>query len=161
MLIRDCPFHGPVTRNFALESRVNINSSIIVGSCDGRPSHGAEGFLIRTITEHTKPTIFPINERYTNMLTRILLATLVVALMVTFVTSASAQATKKEAKKETVELKSVSCDPQCGFSVRSHDEKELTDIVITHAKKAHNMDMSANDVKAKMKSGAAGKKAKS
>ena len=85
------------------------------------------------------------------MLTRILLATLVVALMVTFVSSASAQGMKKETKKESVELKSVSCDPQCGFMVQSHDEKELTDIVIAHAKEAHNMDVTANDVKAKMK----------
>ncbi len=95
------------------------------------------------------------------MLTRILLATLVVALMVTFVSSASAQGMKKEAKKVSGELKSVSCDPQCGFMVQSHDEKELTDIVIAHAKKAHNMDITANDVKAKMKPAAAAKKSKS
>jgi predicted small metal-binding protein len=95
------------------------------------------------------------------MLTRILLATLVVALMVTFVSSASAQAAKKEAKKMTAELKSVSCDPQCGFMVQSHDEKELTDIVIAHAKKAHNMDITANDVKAKIKSSVMAKKSKS
>ncbi len=48
-------------------------------------------------------------------------------------------------------LKSVSCDPACGFKVQSHDEQELTDIVIAHAKKAHNADITAKDVKAKMK----------
>jgi predicted small metal-binding protein len=35
--------------------------------------------------------------------------------------------------------------------VQSHDEQELTDIVISHAKRAHNMDITADDVKAKMK----------
>ena len=85
------------------------------------------------------------------MMTRILPAALVVALMVSFATFASAQEMKKEAKKETMEVKSVSCDPQCGFKVQSHDEQELTDIVIAHAKKAHNMDITAKDVKAKMK----------
>jgi predicted small metal-binding protein len=55
------------------------------------------------------------------------------------------------AKKETTELKSVSCDPQCGLKVQSHDEQELTDIVVAHARKAHNMDVTAKDVKVKMK----------
>lgn len=32
-------------------------------------------------------------------------------------------------------LKEVSCDPKCGFSVKSHDEKEIMDIVKQHAKK--------------------------
>jgi predicted small metal-binding protein len=48
-------------------------------------------------------------------------------------------------------LKSVSCDPTCGFMVRSHDEKELTGIVIEHAKKAHNMNMTESQVKGMMK----------
>ena len=97
------------------------------------------------------------------MMTRILLATLVVALMVSFATVASAQGMKKEAKKEMMEVKSVACDPQCGFKVQSHDEQELTDIVIAHAKKSHNMDITAKDVKAKMKPASSkdAKKAKS
>ncbi len=85
------------------------------------------------------------------MFARILLATLVVALAVSFSSVASAQGMQKGAKKETMTLKSVTCDPQCGFMVQSHDENELTDIVIAHAKKAHNMDITAADVKAKMK----------
>lgn len=84
------------------------------------------------------------------MSARILLATLVVALVVSFSSVASAQGLQKEAKKETT-LKSVSCDPQCGFMVQSHDENELTDIVIAHAKKVHNMDVTAADVRAKIK----------
>jgi len=85
------------------------------------------------------------------MANRIVFATLVVALLVCFSTVASAQGMKNDAKKEMTELKSVSCDPQCGFKVQSHDEQELTDIVIAHAKKVHNMDITAKDVKAKMK----------
>ena len=34
-------------------------------------------------------------------------------------------------------LKSVSCPPDCGFMCRSHDEKELIEIVKAHAKNAH------------------------
>ena len=51
----------------------------------------------------------------------------------------------------TADLKKVECDPTCGFMVRSHDEKELVDLVIQHAKKSHNMDVSEKDVKEKMK----------
>jgi predicted small metal-binding protein len=48
-------------------------------------------------------------------------------------------------------LKSVSCAPDCGFMVRSHDEKELTAIVTEHAKKAHNKMITEKEVKAMMK----------
>jgi len=53
--------------------------------------------------------------------------------------------------KMTGNLKKVECDPTCGFMIRSHDEKELVDLVIQHAKKSHNMDVSEKDVKEKMK----------
>ena len=49
------------------------------------------------------------------------------------------------------ELQQVSCDPQCGFMIQSHDSFEITDDVKKHAKKAHGMDLSDADVKAKMK----------
>jgi predicted small metal-binding protein len=52
---------------------------------------------------------------------------------------------------KSLSLKEVTCDPSCGFMVRSHDEKELTEIVKSHAKNAHNMSITDNDVKAKMK----------
>jgi predicted small metal-binding protein len=55
----------------------------------------------------------------------------------------------KEHKKEG--LKSVTCDPACGFSVRSHDEKELTAIVKEHAKAHHNMEMTDEQVRGMMK----------
>jgi predicted small metal-binding protein len=90
-------------------------------------------------------------ERRTTMFTRLFVAMLVVVLAVSISSVAFAQATKSSDKKAEVTLKSVSCDPQCGFMVQSHDEKELTDIVVAHAKSAHNMDVKAEDVKGKMK----------
>ncbi len=51
-------------------------------------------------------------------------------------------------------LKEVSCDPKCGFSVKSHDEKEIIEIVKQHAKKSHSMSISDKDVEGKMKEAA-------
>ncbi len=51
----------------------------------------------------------------------------------------------------TGSLKKVECDPTCGFMVRSHDEKELIDLVKQHAKKSHNMNMSEKDIRDKVK----------
>ena len=46
--------------------------------------------------------------------------------------------------------KKIECDPACGFMVKSHDEKELVEIVKTHAKKVHNMTVTDKDVKDKI-----------
>jgi len=54
-------------------------------------------------------------------------------------------------EKMKQELKNVSCDPVCGFSITSHDEKELKAIVMTHAKKTHHMDMTGREVEGMMK----------
>jgi predicted small metal-binding protein len=48
-------------------------------------------------------------------------------------------------------MKKVECDSPCNFSVKSHDEKEIIEIVKQHAKKMHNMTITDNDVKGKMK----------
>jgi predicted small metal-binding protein len=48
-------------------------------------------------------------------------------------------------------LKQVECDPKCGFLIRSHDEKEIAEIAIQHAKKAHSMVITEKDVKTMMK----------
>lgn len=48
-------------------------------------------------------------------------------------------------------LKSVSCDPACGFSVKSHDESEIVSIVQMHSKKHHDKEISEADVKKMMK----------
>ena len=48
-------------------------------------------------------------------------------------------------------LKKLECDPKCGFLIRSHDEKEIAEIAIKHAKKAHSMVITEKDVKTMMK----------
>jgi predicted small metal-binding protein len=48
------------------------------------------------------------------------------------------------------ELKKIACEPQCGFIVISHDEKELIEFAIQHLKKAHNMLLTERDAKAKI-----------
>jgi predicted small metal-binding protein len=49
-------------------------------------------------------------------------------------------------------LKSISCDPTCGFMVRSHDEKEVVGFAKTHVKKAHKMKTTDKELKAMVKS---------
>ena len=82
--------------------------------------------------------------------------TLTVILAFAVVCSASAfsrieAATSLHGDEHQHALKSVSCDPACGFSVKSHDEKEIVSFVQTHAKMHHNKDVSEADVKKMMK----------
>lgn len=49
-------------------------------------------------------------------------------------------------------FKKISCDPSCGFEVKSRDEGELITIVKQHAKKFHDMDISDTDVRKRMQS---------
>jgi predicted small metal-binding protein len=48
-------------------------------------------------------------------------------------------------------LKKIECDPNCGFMVRSHDEKEIIEITTQHAKKSHNMTITEKDVRDMLK----------
>ena len=48
-------------------------------------------------------------------------------------------------------MKKVECESPCNFSVKSHDEKEIIQIVKQHGKKMHNMEITAKDVKQMMK----------
>ncbi len=58
----------------------------------------------------------------------------------------------KEVSTMAGTLKKVECDPKCGFMVRSHDEKEIIEIAMQHAKKSHNMTtITEKDIKAMMK----------
>lgn len=52
------------------------------------------------------------------------------------------------AKSES--LKTVSCPPECGFMCRSHDERELIEIVKAHAKNAHGKILTDEQVKSFM-----------
>ncbi len=51
----------------------------------------------------------------------------------------------------TQKMMKIDCDPACGFMIKSHDEKELIEIVKAHAKKVHNMTVTDKDVKDKIK----------
>ena len=79
------------------------------------------------------------------------LAMLLVAAVIGASGAVAQESMGKAAKEQKVVLKSVSCAPECGFMVRSHDEKELTAIVIEHSKKQHNKVLTEKDVKAVMK----------
>jgi len=48
------------------------------------------------------------------------------------------------------ELKKISCAPECGFSVQSHNEAEVMEIAKKHAKESHNKDVSDEDLKGKL-----------
>ena len=48
-------------------------------------------------------------------------------------------------------LKSISCDPMCGFMVQSHDEKEAMNFAKAHLKNVHKQTMSDDEVRKKMK----------
>lgn len=58
---------------------------------------------------------------------------------------------RKEVVIVAEKLKKVECDPKCGFMVQSHDEKEVVEIALQHAKKAHKMNITEKDVKGMMK----------
>ena len=97
------------------------------------------------------------------MLHRMFVAGCAIALALSFASLTFAQDAKKEEKmapkKEMHQTTmSVSCNPDCGFMCRSHDEKELTSIVINHAKMAHNKTMTEADVKKMMKTDTPAKK---
>jgi predicted small metal-binding protein len=49
-----------------------------------------------------------------------------------------------------LEMKKIDCDPNCGFMVRSSDEKELIEVIIQHFKRTHNIALSERDAKAKI-----------
>lgn len=72
-------------------------------------------------------------------------------LLVVFVFALAIPAYTQESAKKPMVMKSVSCNPDCGFMCRSHDEKELSAIVIDHAHNAHGKTIAEKDVKSMMK----------
>jgi predicted small metal-binding protein len=50
-------------------------------------------------------------------------------------------------------LKEVYCDDQeyCQFMVRGHDGAELIEVLKNHAKRAHSLDATEDEIKAKIK----------
>ena len=59
----------------------------------------------------------------------------------------------REVSTVAEKLKKIECDPKCGFSVRSHDEKEVVEIALQHAKKAHKMAITEKELRGMMKDG--------
>jgi len=57
----------------------------------------------------------------------------------------------KEAIPVAEKLKKIECEPKCGFLVRGHDEKEVVEIALQHAKKAHKMNITEKDVRGMLK----------
>jgi predicted small metal-binding protein len=59
---------------------------------------------------------------------------------------------RKEVIKMAENLKSISCDPICGFMVRSHDENELVEMIKAHGKNKHpDMKLTDEEIKAMIK----------
>jgi len=51
------------------------------------------------------------------------------------------------------QLKQITCDPICGFMVRSHDENEVVNLAFLHASKAHpELKVTKQDLKKDMTS---------
>jgi len=49
-------------------------------------------------------------------------------------------------------LKKIECNPSCGFMARSHDETELIDIALEHAKNFHKeLNITIKDIKGMIK----------
>jgi predicted small metal-binding protein len=53
-------------------------------------------------------------------------------------------------KEKMKDLKQIDCGPECGFMIRSHDEKELLDLTKMHVKGAHNLKMTDADLRPRM-----------
>jgi predicted small metal-binding protein len=56
----------------------------------------------------------------------------------------------KEVETMKGELKQISCDPECGFLIRSHDEKEILGTAKTHVKNVHHMKVTDADLRERM-----------
>lgn len=55
-----------------------------------------------------------------------------------------------ETKEKKQQLKKIDCGPECGFMIRSHDEKEIIEATRKHVKQFHGKDMSEQEVKKDM-----------
>ena len=49
--------------------------------------------------------------------------------------------------QQTKEMKKIECPAPCSFTVKSHDEKEIIELVMQHAEKKHNMKISEKELK--------------
>jgi predicted small metal-binding protein len=49
------------------------------------------------------------------------------------------------------ELFVVTCSPECGFMIQSHDKKEIIDTTKRHTRNVHNMKTSEKEIKSMIK----------
>jgi predicted small metal-binding protein len=49
------------------------------------------------------------------------------------------------------QMKKIECPAPCNFSVKSHDEKEIVEMTMQHAKKVYNMTITEQEVKKMIK----------
>lgn len=47
-------------------------------------------------------------------------------------------------------VKHISCIPECGFMVQSHDEDEIVDMAKMHVETAHNQTIADGDIKSQI-----------
>ena len=48
-------------------------------------------------------------------------------------------------------MKKIECPSPCNFSVKSHDEQEIVEMVKQHAKRIHNMEISEKEIQVMIK----------
>ncbi|MBI4895603.1 MAG: DUF1059 domain-containing protein [Candidatus Aenigmarchaeota archaeon] len=49
-------------------------------------------------------------------------------------------------------MKSIECNPDCGFMIRSHEQEEVLSVAKIHAKIQHRLNPTFNELKKMMKS---------
>ena len=52
--------------------------------------------------------------------------------------------------KKDESLRQISCDPECGFLIRSHDLDEIKSAALKHVKTVHHMKATEKDLDAKV-----------
>ena len=58
---------------------------------------------------------------------------------------------KTEVTTMAEKMKKLECPSPCNFAVKSHDEKEIVEMAIQHAKKSHNMTITEQEAKKMIK----------
>jgi predicted small metal-binding protein len=57
----------------------------------------------------------------------------------------------EQMKQKMENMKQISCDPECGFMIRSHDETEVLGVAKKHIKEKHKMEATMDMLKSRMK----------
>jgi predicted small metal-binding protein len=73
------------------------------------------------------------------------------ALVLAFGTVAFVRAEGAAKSEKDQPLKMAACPPECGFACTSRDEKELVEVLKTHAKTHHDMDLTDEQARGMIK----------